>query len=177
MGYTTEFKGRFKLDRPLAPAQRAYLKQFAETRRMKRDPEIAVKLPDPLRLAAKLPIGPEACYYVGPIARDDAHRFGQFRDASILEYSTPPIGQPSLWCQWVPWGPTGIAWSRLEKFYNYDTWLKYLIKHFLQPWGYTLNGSVQWQGEDPDDRGTLVVVNNAVRMRKVIASFEVTEER
>jgi hypothetical protein len=37
MGYTTDFSGEFKLDKPLTDEQAIYVNKFADTRRMKRD--------------------------------------------------------------------------------------------------------------------------------------------
>jgi hypothetical protein len=39
MGYTTDFSGEFKLDKPLTDEQAIYVNKFADTRRMKRDVE------------------------------------------------------------------------------------------------------------------------------------------
>ncbi len=142
----------------LKPEHVAYLKQFSRTRRMKRDADRAAALLDPIREAAGLPIGKEAAYFVG-----GQGLAGQARDESILDYNKPPRGQPGLWCQWVPSADgTAIEWDGGEKFYEYTEWLQYLIKHFLAPWGYILNGEVQWQGEDDQDRGVIRVVNNRV---------------
>jgi hypothetical protein len=43
---------------------------------------------------------------------------------------------------------------------------QYLIGHFLAPWGYTLNGTVKWVGEDPADSGVIEVENNRVTTRE-----------
>lgn len=92
---------------------------------------------------------------------------GQRRDASVIDGNEPPAGQPGLWCQWVPSDSrASIEWNGGEKFYDYVEWLEYLIAHFLQPWGYTLNGEVEWQGEDSADFGKIVVTNNAVQTKK-----------
>lgn len=158
MGYSTDFRGRFDLDKPLTDEQSDYLVAFAETRRMERDQKIAETLPDPKRAAAGLPVGHCGCYFVGGVGF-----MGQDRDASVTNGNAPPPGQPSLWCQWVPSADgSGIEWDGGEKFYHYVDWLEYLIRHFLSPWGYVLNGEVEWTGEDRDDIGKIVVVNNAV---------------
>ena len=71
--------------------------------------------------------------------------------------------QPSLWCQWIPTEDNmGIEWDGGEKFYCYDEWLTYIIDNFLKPWGITLSGEVEYQGEDNDDRGKIIVVDNVV---------------
>ena len=57
MGYTTDFVGEFIVEPRLSSEHHAYLKEFAETRRMKRDSVKAEGMSDPIRLAADLPIG------------------------------------------------------------------------------------------------------------------------
>lgn len=88
---------------------------------------------------------------------------GNREDLGILDVNRRPNGQPGLWCQWVPNKKgTAIEWDGGEKFYYYVGWLEYIVKHFLGPWGYVLNGEVKWKGEERGDRGTIVVVNNVV---------------
>jgi len=190
MGYTTEFSGEFSITPTLKPEHLAYLKQFADTRRVRRDPVKAELLPDPIRIAAGLPIGLEGAYFVG----NDSFK-GQTDDASVIDGNSPPGipsssafyaknttwyndwlkakaaglqcgGQPGLWCQWVPNGDgTALMWDEGEKFYEYEDWLRYLIEHFLAPWHYTVNGQVEWVGEDSSDLGQLVVTNNVVTVK------------
>lgn len=163
MGYTTEFKGEFKLDRPLAEAHRAYLKAFGATRHMKRDAALLTDEPDPIRCAAGLPIGEGGAYYIG----SDANRYLPYNEPSILNLNSPPEGQPGLWCQWVP-TPSGsaIEWDGVEKFYDYEKWIQYIIEHFLAPWGYRLNGTVEWRGEDWEDIGRIVITDNKIVVDK-----------
>jgi uncharacterized protein (TIGR02996 family) len=142
----------------LKPEHAAYLTQFSGTRRMKRAAAKAARMPDPLREAVGLPLGKEAAYFVGGTGFH-----GQDDDDSVLDYNKPPRGQPGLWCRWQPSEDgTAIVWNGAEKFYYYVEWLEYLIKHFLAPWGYILNGEMKWQGEDEEDQGTIVVKNNRV---------------
>src|SRR5262245_42947899 len=136
MGYTTIFSGRFELDKSLKPEQITYLKQFSETRHMLWRLDIIEKISDPIREAVGLPLGEDGCYFV---ARDD---FSLAEDAN-----RPTKSQPSLYCKWISSDDgKGIEWDGREKFGWYWEWLWYLIKHFLKPWGYTLNGSVPYQG-------------------------------
>jgi hypothetical protein len=69
------------------------------------------------------------------------------------------------WCQWVP-NDLGTAIQYTEEEvsgYYYTEWLEYLIERFLAPWGYTLNGRVDWDGEEGDDVGTIFVKDNVVK--------------
>jgi hypothetical protein len=169
MGYTTDFSGEFTVTPPLTPEHKAYLEKFAETRRMKRDEAVTASRPDPLREAVGLPIGREGGFFVneeglcGQGKETDRHPREDRAEAGILEYNQPPAGQPGLWCQWVPnEDGTAIVWDEGEKFYHYIEWLEYMIDKFLRPWGYTLNGSVNWFGESSDDRGIIRVENNEI---------------
>lgn len=163
MGYTTVFTGELKFDKPLEPAQVAYIQKFNETRRMRRVETVAGSLSDPIRKLVFLPIGNEGGYFVGGKGFK-----GQKEDKSVVDYNTPPTGQPSLWCQWtVNDAGTYLMWDGGEKFYRYVVWLQYLIDNFFTPWGYKLNGEIKWQGEDRSDRGTIIVVDSVVSTKTI----------
>jgi len=157
MGYTTDFSGRFNLDKPLTEDQKRYLLAFAQTRRVRRDDEKTQKMNDPVRKAVNLPVGKEGGFYV--VDSNDAE--------DVIDGNSPPEGQPGLWCQWVPTEDgMAIEWDGGEKFYEYIDWLEYIIKNFLKPWGYKLNGKVLWQGESVGDVGSITVKDNKVSTRK-----------
>lgn len=159
MGYTTDFEGKIDINKPLAKHHIEYLQAFAETRRMKRNATLTDTYPDPTRLAADLPVGDDGGYFVG-----NKENCGQTMSADVVDYNSPPKNQPGLWCQWIPnEDGTAIQWDGGEKFYDYIEWLEYLIKHFLEPWGYILNGKIHWSGEEVTDHGTIFVENNKVR--------------
>jgi hypothetical protein len=70
---------------------------------------------------------------------------------------------PATYCQWIPTEDgSGLEWDGAEKFYYYGEWLEYLIAHFLKPWGYTLNGTVQYDGWTEGVTGAISVMDNAV---------------
>jgi len=153
MGYDTDFEGEFELNAPLTSAHYAYLQAFSRSRRMKRDIIKVTLLQDHLREATGLPVGTEGEFYVG----------GDEESESILNYNEPPSTQPGLWCHWVPSEDAeSIEWDGRGKFYDYVEWLTYIIENFLTPWGYTLNGEVEWQGSDISDIGIIVVKDNEV---------------
>jgi len=83
-------------------------------------------------------------------------------------YRTCPGTQPSLYCQWdiVDEGTKiehdqDIKFKDI-KFINFTEWLIYLIKNFFKPWGYTLNGRINYQSEDVRNYGYITVTDNVV---------------
>jgi hypothetical protein len=172
MGYSTDFIGHVTVTPPLNQHEIAYLRKFAETRRMARAN--------------------------GPYFVDGTGYFGQGHDADIEDFGRSPDGQPGLWCQWVATDDgTGIEWNGIEKFRHADAWMAYLIATFLKPgaavqkelaapvpgrvysddlrhftFDHQVSGVIEAQGEDPEDRWDLVVQANAVSVRR----YEVTPE-
>lgn len=168
MGYSTDFSGSFTLNKPLAENHRKYLMAFSGTRRMRRNPN-KITTPDPIREAVGLPLGHSGDYFVGA----DLNNAGQGMSADIIDYNCPPSDQPGLWCQWVPNNDgTEIEWDGGEKFYNYIEWIKYLISNFLKPWGYKLNGTVEWHGEEHGDMGRIIIKDNKVTIKNPKISWE-----
>jgi hypothetical protein len=158
MGYTTDFEGAFDISPDLKMKHYAYLLKFSESRRMKRDEKKLAKIKDPARKAVGRPVGVEGEFFVS-----GEGFMGQDNDSSVLDGNRPPKTQPGLWCQWVPSEDgTQIEWNGAEKFYDYVDWLKYIVKNFLKPWGYKLNGCVEWKGEESGDIGKIKVKNNVV---------------
>ena len=144
MGYTTDFSGRFELNKQLSPKMKQYLILFNETRRMQRTTDEV--------------FGVQGEFFV--FGGGD---FGQDREPNIIDFNEPPTTQPSLWNQWTPSNDgMAIEWDGGEKFYNYTEWLVYLIHKVLAPNGYVLNGVVTWQGEEIGDVGEIIVENNRV---------------
>jgi len=173
MGYTTDFYGSFQLNKPLDPLHKEYLALFSDTRRMQRDfNKLSVMKADgrgnkrcfELLEKLHLGLGVHGDLYCGTgMCGQDGGGLSKGNDDSVTEYNAPPGSQPGLWCQWVP-NDSGaeIEWNGGEKFYDYVPWIKYLITNFLAPWGYKLNGIVEWQGEDREDTGVIQIVDNAV---------------
>ena len=166
MGYTTKFDGRFDLNKKLSPEMREFLVRWNHTRHIQYDV-------DKLKAADKYwktrtwkngELGPEGLYYAPGSILD---MMDGVRDCAKND-NLPPVDAPSLWCQWMPcddgWG---IEWDRDKDFHDYLEWLEFLIKHFLAPDGYVLNGSVQYQGEDSSDQGWLIVSDNKIIVREV----------
>jgi hypothetical protein len=162
MGYSTDFEGTASITPPLNAHEIAYLRKFADTRRMCRD--------------------------LGPYFVDGSEYFGQGHDPDITDYNSPPPEQPGLWCNWQPTEDgTAIGWDGQEKFYYADHWMTYVIDTFLKPgaavqeemanpvpgrdypeafahftFDHEVNGTINAQGDDADDRWRLMVTGNVV---------------
>ena len=149
MGYTTNFRGRINLDKPLDDETYNFLVKLSKTRRMKRN------------LPPKY--GIEGEYFV-----DGEGSFGQDNTPDVIDHNTPPSTQPGLWCGWVPTEDRkGIEWDGNEKFYSSDKWMDYIINRILKPKGYVGHGVIEAQGEDMGDHWWLHVRNNKVFIEEI----------
>lgn len=100
-------------------------------------------------------------------------------EADVSDQNNPPAGQPGLWCSWEPTDDgTAIEWNEMEKFYDAQEWMRYLVDHFLKPDAYAcgdvapqfanftfdhvVNGTIDAEGEERDDVWQLVVTDNIV---------------
>lgn len=170
MGYTTYFSGEFTFNKPVTEELKTYINKFSDTRRMMRDNnKIKELFPNWKELCFNGDLGEYGAYFVGG---DDCLYFGRNEDYSIIDYNDSGP-QPGLWCQWIINDRNELVWDGGEKFYNYVEWLRYLIKNFFEPLGYELSGIVEYEGEDPDDFGRIVVSDNFV---KIVYGHRVYEE-
>lgn len=161
MGYTTYFLGEFSISPGLADNHAAYLKAFCLGRHMKRD---ITKIPndrlvETCRSKVNLDCGRE-----GEFCINEAGFRGQERDPSVIDFNQPPEVIPSLWCGWIPNETNDkLIWDGEEKFYNYIDWQVYLIEQFFAPWGYSLVGSMRWEGEcGCMDTGVIKIIDNKI---------------
>ena len=159
MGYTTEFFGALTFNKPVDEELKNYVNKFCGVRHMNRDTDIIKQVyPEWEKMCYRGNLGPNGEYFI-----NDDNAFGQAYDKSILDYNTPPITQPGLWCKWeITEDGQHLQWDGMEKFYNYVEWLEYLISVFFEPNGYFLNGVLKFIGEDFDDRGYIIVRRNCI---------------
>jgi len=160
MGYHTDFEGNINIDKPLDDKLKNILNGLNKTRRMKRDVNI---------LAKNLNISVKECKKLygeyGEFYFNHDSNFGQTHTDDIINYNQPPSGQPNLWCGWLyNEEENTIEWDGSEKFYDYIEWITY-IRDLLSKEGYTLNGGVDWFGEERDDKGTITLKNNKILIK------------
>jgi hypothetical protein len=156
VGSTTDFIGHIDIDPPLNDAEIEYLSAFSASRRCER------------------PGGPYAVPG-NPMAESPSDFEGD-------TYNQEPVGQPGLWCQWVPcWDGCCLTFDGHEKFYSPVRWMRYLIAHFLKPGahasrsgderfrGFTfdhrLDGMIVGCRRDDKELYAIVVSNNRVSER------------
>lgn len=168
MGYTTDFEGSVTIEPPLNKHEVSFLEDLNQSRRMNRTR--------------------------GPLfvkGSDGTFGAGQGHDGDIINYNDPDPDQPGLWCQWMPLEDgSGIEWDGGEKFYNSAEWMAYLVKNLLAPSAvsyiaahadederlrfftcdHVVNGTIQAQGEDNEDRWDLVVTDN----KTTVVGYEFT---
>lgn len=170
MGYTTEFKGTVKSDKPIERELAEYINRFADARHVKYDVQkIKEHIPNYKEFCYNGNPGKDGMFFVGY----PNHSFKEYIEKGIIvDNNQHPSGVPELWCQWIVTGSKKdengdtiydtIKWNGAEKFYSYVEWMEFLIKHFLAPNGYVLNGKIRFQGEEMDDGGTIIVEDNDV---------------
>ena len=168
MGYHTDFWGEVRLDPPLTEEQREYLWRFANTRRMKRDNLKLAQMTGLPPELADVAFGTDGEFYVG----GEGFK-GQESDDSVIDSNREPDTQPGLWCQWIPRNDgTAIEWDGGEKFYEYTEWMTYIMENFIKPWGIDANGTIDWDGEESDDRGRIVVEHCVVKEQYATITFQ-----
>lgn len=157
MGYTTDFSGSLKFNKPVTEELREYINRFSDTRRMPRDNDKIKELyPNWKELCFCGELGNKGEYFA-PKGND------YYLDESIIDHNGfREAVHPGLWCQWIITDDDELEWDGGEKFYNYVEWLEYLIDNFFEPLGYELTGDIIFQGEDTDDCGVINVENNIV---------------
>jgi hypothetical protein len=63
-------------------------------------------------------------------------------------------------CNWKTDGSR--LFSPANKAYYAQEWLRDMVEYFFKPNGYTLNGKVEWNGEDKNDSGVISVYDNII---------------
>jgi len=159
MGYTTNFWGEIRFNKPVDAETKKLLDGLNQTRRMKRN------------------VGPE--YGVeGEFYIDGTGYRGQGNDSNIIDFNQPPLTQPGLWCQWrLTKDGQGLEWDKGEKFYDYIEWMVYLRDKVLNPAGITLeSGEISWAGEDSGDLGMIEADNNKLKITNGYVEYKTDYE-
>ncbi len=159
----TTFKASLTLDKPLTREQIAYIQKFATTRRVRRKEKLTATRPDALRHAVNLPAGSQGAFFVG-----ETGELGEDISFDVLNSNEAPSGQPDIWCPWsVDNDGHHLIVSVDNKNYLYIMdWLKYIIQHFIQPWGLLLNGEIEFQPLHSTNFQTISVKNNVIEAHK-----------
>lgn len=126
MAFHASTCGHLSIAPPLNAAEHDYLSAFVYTRRHAGRGH-PYDVPDNPAADSVIDIGAIGLPEAGNPACDAATR-------DVETYNRPLVGQPSLWCPWVP-SCQGkcLSLEAKEKISAPVTWLQYLIDHFLAP--------------------------------------------
>jgi hypothetical protein len=148
MGYDTKFTGRFALSGPLSTEECTILEAVHEHRHQ-------ADLELPYAVLEERPV---------KIEREI------FKPCYIGEWFNDNEKYPSSYCQWtVSPNKRALVWDKGEKFYNYVSWLEYLISHLFAVWGVQLSGTVNWKGANRGDRGSITVEGDRINVKMPVA--------
>ena len=171
MGYTTWFNGSLTFNKEITEELKTFINNFSSIRHMKRDNDkIKECFPNWKNLCYKGNLGTNGEYFIGGTGF-----MGQDKDTSILDYNCPSRNQPGLWCQWIINDEGELEWDGGEKFYEYEAWLFYLIDNFFAPEGYIVNGTINFEGEDPEDFGEIIVEDNEILINYGIRAMSLSD--
>jgi hypothetical protein len=105
-------------------------------------------------------------YFDRPIEPEHAKILNEFSETEHEDESGNPGGEgkpPTYYCQWIVTEDyQRLEWDKNEKFYYGKEWLVYLVEHFIEPWGYKLNGESPWYIDDFQYAGILTVSDNVI---------------
>ena len=166
MGYDTYFNGEFELDKLLSDDQREFLDMWLNGDHVARDPALLKKADcskrnlECLNLLDRLgmELGEECVNYVG-----------QFNDGTTLSHDVAAL--PGRHCVWEISRRGATISSERGTNEDYVAWLRYIIEHFLIPWGYVLNGECYWDGDQNDDKGEIEIENNVIKVYDMVPTY------
>ena len=85
---------------------------------------------------------------------------GQEQRDNIIDYNEPPKTQPWLWLgmcfKYDPLLNKLFFYLKNGKNYYYPEWISYLKDNILDKHNIFLNGEIEWDGEDSEDKGTII---------------------
>lgn len=152
MGYSTTFKGRFKLSRPLTKEQIEYLKIFAAVQHPQRHINLCIDIHDPIREAAGIELDSEGYNCL----------FGYNHEDITIKC---PLINRNDFCNWIPNDEgTHIIWNENCKFKGpeYFKWISHISLNILNQWNISIKGTVYYKGEERGDSGKLVAEKNTI---------------
>ena len=174
MGYNTYFSGKLAFNKPLDKRLNDFLDSFFKTRHFvySKNKILEVLNTHGISMSKVIPPGFTDCGEHGEFLMDNAFthltdRNGNlvtFEDCfdDLMDFNLTPKIIPSLWCDFEITDKGEKILFVDGKNYGYVKWINFLIENFFFPAGYILNGEVEYQGENEDDKGKIVCENNKI---------------
>ncbi len=130
MGYHTKQDGHLDISPPLDPAQIAWVRAFAQSRRVCRHEERIASRPDPLREAVGLAVGADGAFYTGDLQGES--------DETVANWNYPADPVPSLYSAWTVSEDGARLTGRDQASYP-TVWLEVFVE-ILVGWGGAFRG-------------------------------------
>lgn len=156
MGYHTDFTGKFHFEKNASREFMEYINAFSHARHVLRNAE-EIKHADPewKKHCFHGDLGEYGEYYADP-----SNAFAMPNE-NIIQKNVP-----GYYCEWyMPDTGTLMHNDGTDYYQDYQNWLFFLLRNFIIPDHYILNGSVYWNGEDTEDLGILVIQNNCLYLQ------------
>ncbi|WP_440868119.1 hypothetical protein [Staphylococcus shinii] len=148
--YSTEFNGKFEFNEAVNDDVRDFVNGLSRTRRVLRDEDLLLDM-------TGIDFGIDGEYFIPTVEEEDM---------AVIDSNTPPSDQPGLWMDWeITEDGKYLQWTGMEKFRFYLEWLDYLANNVFVPNNIKLNGSMEYQGWDERDKGTIFIVDNQVKLK------------
>lgn len=155
MGYHTELKGHFELDKPLSKLDIRKFKFVCKTYHEKDEATFTRGM--------SFETYDESCGCRVDDEEKGDYEYSSGEEEDAAEGSTVfHYVVPNERCKWGYNKQRCCIEQDGEKPYNYVDWIK-VICAFMNDHGYKLNGRVFWAGDDDDDVGAITVDDNEVR--------------
>ena len=149
--YRTKFYGKYKFSDNTTPSLAKYIENFSKTSHIERDEnKIKKTFSNWKNFSYNNNLGYNGEFYVNPAATEDGPKH-------LLH-----VGK---WCHWTTIKENNsyyLVWDGNTHFFNYETWLKYLIEKFFFPNHVELNGVMLQVGMNPSDANYMVLFQNVL---------------
>lgn len=110
------------------------------------------------------------------VSRADERKYNELQAAA---FGSGWGNSPKQYCQWkLSFNDEGsfLEWNGQEKFYDYVEWMEWLATEWFGPRGYSLNGKIEWKGEEFDDTGLITVEDNKVTSKEFKMFDEINDK-
>lgn len=163
MGYSTDYYGNIQIAPALNEQEVEEINAWLACRHVTYDVNKIYEL-DPnadQHTIDGTPVGNGGWNWIKIYADPDGNAYDPVGEA-VMEWNEPGL-LPSLWSD-LEVDETTMCWNGSEKSYEIPAWIQLLIDCVFAPRGYSLNGELEWRGEDYGDTGVITITDNVMEV-------------